>query len=850
MKTTTLESSERLDALSNRSLEQEVRAEQVRLLYRNAPVGILVNVANTIITLVVLWGQIPQHTLLIWVAFMLLVVLGRSTLLFAYRRAPEVASDQPHWSILFSIGAACAGAGWGVLGLFSPVYLNLPYQAFVAFVVGGMAIGGIAVNASLMPSFLAFLLATVVPLDLWFFWQGTPTYIAMGMLGLVFIAALYQLGRNLNESILRSIRLSIEYTRLANTIRSVHQSVVPRQRQPADAMKAHRPLTDPLHRHEQLSAILFPSSAIDTEEPSDIDTLLTDNTQRPLPAVVPPVDVQAHAAAILQFMACAVVTTDIRGRIHYMNPFAEVLTGWAKHEARNQPLAAVFTMVCEHTGKPITSAMALGTETHQALNLPQYSLLISKSGKEHGVQVATAPLRSRTGHTTGFVLVLNDVTEMRRARHQLLHQATHDELTGLVNRREFERRLSNAVSSAQAYGAQHALCYMDLDHFKIVNDTAGHEAGDTLLKQIAARLMGKIRMRDTLARIGGDEFGLLVEGCPLNKAYEITQALISAVRAFRFCWDDHVFEVGISIGVVAITPDKPRITELLSRGDSACYTAKRLGGNQTYLHHTENSPAGACAIEGIRFSDIAQALKYGRLRLYYQPIVSLDTQDKSLNMHEILLRLADPTSQVVLPNAFLPLAKRYGLMSTIDRWVIQTVFQKCAAGPATTPHLQIAINLSDSALKDDSLPRFICDQMARSRLRPWQVCFEISETTAIQNLQQTTDFILTLKQYGYQFALDDFGSGLSSLAHLKKLHFDYLKIDRRLIQQIVDDSRDGALVAGLNALGHRLGMRTVSDWAETETVVEHLRKVGLDYVQGYAVSPPRPLEHGVIDHST
>jgi diguanylate cyclase (GGDEF)-like protein/PAS domain S-box-containing protein len=506
-------------------------------------------------------------------------------LLFEYQRAPQVTLNQPHWSILFSIGAACAGTGWGLLGLLSPVYLNLPYQAFVAFVVGGMAIGGIAVNASLMPAFLAFLLPTVIPLDLWFFWQGTPPYIAMGMLGLVFIAALYQLGRNLNESILRSIQLSIEHRWLANTIRSIHRSVIQRQPHEADEMKAPQPSADPSRRHEQLSDLLFPNRAVRREGLRHAHSELTGNIHTCAPAEVSTANAQEHAESVLHSMACAVVTTDIRGRINYMNPAAEVMSGWPEHEARNRPIAAAFTMVCEHTGKPVPTATTLGSQTEPVINLPQYSLLISKNGQETGVQIATAPLRSATGETIGSVLVLNDVTEMSHARHQLLHQATHDALTGLVNRREFERQLTNAVSSAQSYGTEHVLCYIDLDHFKIVNDTVGHGAGDELLKQITALLMGKIRMRDTLARIGGDEFALLLEGCPLNKAFEITQALVSTVRAFRFCCDNHTFKVGISIGVVAVTPDKQQITELLSHGDSACYAAKRLGGNQTYLYH-------------------------------------------------------------------------------------------------------------------------------------------------------------------------------------------------------------------------------------------------------------------------
>jgi diguanylate cyclase (GGDEF)-like protein len=470
-------------------------------------------------------------------------------------------------------------------------------------------------------------------------------------------------------------------------------------------------------------------------------------------------------------------------------------------------------------------------------------VLVSRSGQEYAIQDSAAPVRTRDGKVVGAVLVFNDVTETRRVAREISHQAAHDALTGLVNRREFEQRLEHALASAKAHGTAHALCYLDLDQFKIVNDSVGHAAGDELLKQVSGLLMGKLRARDTLARLGGDEFSLLIENCPQDKALDIAEALVAAVDDFRFVWEERRFEIGVSIGLVPITARAESPEQLLTQADKACYIAKDLGRKRVHVYQREDrDELSRRDTEILRITEVRDALEMKRFRLYQQPIVSLSTADKDPVIHELLLRLVDARDRIVLPSAFMPTADRYGLMSAIDRWVIQTAFQSSTRIIAGSPGAQISINLSGSSLSDDSLSAFVREQFALAAIPLNRVCFEITESSAIRDLSQATRFMKDMHSSGCRFALDDFGQGPSSFTYLKKLPLDYLKIGGSFVRDMVENPVDHAIVAAINQLGHVMGIQTIAECAETTPVIERLKHMGVDYAQGYGVSSPRPLE--------
>ena len=552
-----------------------------------------------------------------------------------------------------------------------------------------------------------------------------------------------------------------------------------------------------------------------------------------------------RAQITLHSIGDAVITTDAYGMVDYLNPVAEMITGWITAEAQGRPLSQVFRVVNEQTHQPVPDPVARCLQEGKISELANHSMLVRRDGLKYDIDDSAAPIRGRDGQVLGAVLVFHDVTETRRLTRQLTHEATHDALTGLINRPEFERRLERALSSARLYGARHALCYLDLDQFKVVNDTAGHAAGDELLKQINSILSGMFRERDTLARIGGDEFGLLLNNCPLDRAQIIAQTVVSNIRDYQFCWEGRSYQIGVSIGLTPITAETRDTTQLLTQADVACYIAKELGRNRVHLYQQEDSETALRHSEILGAAGLRDALEQGRFRLHYQPIVPLNAPDQRPVRYEALLRVAyhgelGEASELALPAAFIPAAERYGLMGAIDCWVIETAFRDYAHGVGQTG-AQIAINLSGNSLSDESLLGFIEARCAEYAFPPDRVCFEITETAAIQNLRHASELMAALKQRGSQLALDDFGSGLSSFRYLKTLPVDYLKIDGGFVTDMTENASDSALVAAINQMSHALGIQTIAEYVHSQAIAERLRELGVDYAQGYFFGQPAPM---------
>ncbi|MEZ4266483.1 MAG: EAL domain-containing protein [Myxococcota bacterium] len=548
-----------------------------------------------------------------------------------------------------------------------------------------------------------------------------------------------------------------------------------------------------------------------------------------------------RALVTLHSIGEAVITSDALAVIDYMNPVAESLMGISSAEARGHRLSKFGRCLDEKTREPLRDPIeACLRDTVPTLS-SGIGILLRADDVEHAIEFTTAPIRNAADEVLGAVLVFKDVTEARQTALQMAHHAMHDALTGLVNRREFERRLSHAVASARLQGARHALCYLDLDQFKLVNDTAGHAAGDELLKLLTDILRRSVRSRDTLARLGGDEFGLLLSNCPPQKAQEIAESIVVAIRDFKFVWQERTFQVGVSIGLVPIESDADGTDSLLSRADVACYTAKDLGRNRVYTYDAQNAYPKRRHAELIRAAELRDALEEGRFRLWHQPIAALDNDSAEGFRCELLLRLEDRQGGIVAPNSFIPAAERYGLMGSIDRWVIQTAFRSYAEAFASRPNTQMSINLSGNTLTDDGLARFVKSELKSAGLSGERVCFEITETAAVHHMGPAIRFIGEMRNLGCRFALDDFGSGLSSFGYLKQLAVDYLKIDGSFVRGITESRIDGAMVSAINDVGHEMSLRTVAEYAETEAIVEQLRRMGVDYAQGFAVGRPVPL---------
>ena len=437
--------------------------------------------------------------------------------------------------------------------------------------------------------------------------------------------------------------------------------------------------------------------------------------------------------------------------------------------------------------------------------------------------------------------VINHVSAKNR---QLAYQASHDSLTGLINRHEFECRVERAIRNAKAQAATHTLLYLDLDQFKIVNDTCGHAAGDELLQQLAQLLLGSVRHRDTLSRLGGDEFGMLFENCPLDKAIEIANNLLKSIEAFNFTWGESAFTLGISIGVVPIDRSTADLASTMSAADSACYIAKESGRNRVQIAHMGDRRLQERHGEMQWVSRLNRAIEEDQFALYFQPILPCANKSRHHTHLEILVRLIDDDGTVIAPGAFLHAAEKYNIISGIDRWVIKNSMtwlaatEKSGGDPVT-----ISINLSGQTIGSPDMLKFIIDQMEATGAPTEQIIFEVTETAAIANITSATSFMLTLRGCGFRFSLDDFGSGLSSFTYLKKLPVDFLKIDGAFVRDILSDPVDYAMVKSINELGQLLGKETIAEFVETTELADELERMGVNYVQGYAFAKPRPLNN-------
>ncbi len=551
------------------------------------------------------------------------------------------------------------------------------------------------------------------------------------------------------------------------------------------------------------------------------------------------------AQITLQSIGDGVITTDAGCNVEYVNPVAEGLTGWKVDDGSGRPIDEIFRGFHEETCEPLENPLAIAIRRDRAIKSVRPTLLIRRDGNELYIESTASPIRDGKGNVTGGVLVFHDVSESRELNRRLSYHASHDILTGLVNRREFENRLERALKSARARETSYAVCYLDLDQFKIVNDSCGHSAGDALLGQLGALLKSKIRWRDTLARLGGDEFGVLLESCSLEEAMQTAESLRLAISEYKFMWDDRSFRLGVSIGVVPITADNEDVAALLSAADSACAAAKEAGRNRIHSFQENDIDLMRRRREMQWAARINNALEEDRFELFRQTIQPLQVEEQGAH-YEILLRMRDENGGIISPGLFIEAAERYGITPAIDRWVIRSAFRWLVSEADERERLALcSINLSGQSFGDEKFLPFVIDQFQMSGLDASKICFEITETAAIASYSQANRFINALKELGCKFALDDFGTGLSSFGYLKHFPVDFLKIDGSFVKEILHDPIDREMVRSINEIGHLTGKQTIAEFAENEEIITMLRGMGVDYAQGYGVSEPKRVTRAV-----
>jgi diguanylate cyclase (GGDEF)-like protein/PAS domain S-box-containing protein len=551
-----------------------------------------------------------------------------------------------------------------------------------------------------------------------------------------------------------------------------------------------------------------------------------------------------RAQITLRSIGDAVITTDVNGQIEFLNPVAEKLTGWECAIARGLSLNRILSHFDAASREGIEKPVARSLQTGMSARSGRDWMLRRHDGSSVSIQYSISPLLSRTGEALGVVLVLHDVTENRSMARQLSYQASHDALTGLINRREFEARLQSALESTRDGNEHHILCYLDMDQFKIVNDTCSHSAGDKLLKDVAAILQAGLRETDVLARIGGDEFGILLNNCLLEDAIGITENLLAMIRTINNDSGGLTFEVNASIGIAVLDPGSKSVTEVMRRADLACYAAKDNGRNRIHIYQDGDQELTRRHGEMKWVSRLTEAIKAERLVLYCQDIVPVMADSGKRHHFEVLVRMRDEAGELVMPDRFLPAAERYNLVLALDRWVIARSFTWYAT---SRQDRIMSINLSGNSLTDDSILGYVKEELARYAIPPNSVCFEITETAAIANLDHAIRFINELRQIGCLFALDDFGSGLSSFSYLRNLPVNFLKIDGSFIRGIDADPVNAAMVNAIVQLGKVMSIETIAEFVENDATLQLLAEIGVDYAQGYGIARPGPLDAGVTE---
>ena len=553
-----------------------------------------------------------------------------------------------------------------------------------------------------------------------------------------------------------------------------------------------------------------------------------------------------QAQYTLESIAEGVITTDNDGHIDYMNQSAEALIGTNRDDAVGHRIGELFKLVDDADHRPLGDPVERSLAMRRRVNMGRRAVMISNDGEhEHPVEISASPIRGPGSSMFGTVVVFHDVSEIRGLTRQMSYQATHDPLTGQINRREFERRLDEAMDSAHAEEAIHMLFYMDLDRFKAVNDSCGHLAGDNMLKEVAGLIKEQVRDSDIVGRLGGDEFGAILIGCPIDKARQIATDICNAVADYRFVWKDKIFNIGISIGLVEISHVSGTIQDVMSAADSACYVAKQQGRGQVHVYSARDEAIARERGDIQWLRKLQSALHEDSFELAVQPIIAMGGGVESGPAIEVLIRLPDGRGRRADTAEFLRPAERYQLMPQIDRWVINATLAAISGGEIKVPSgRNCAINLSGQTLGDESILGFVVDALDRTGVVPSTICFEVTETAILSNVHHAQRFIEVLHGIGCEFSLDDFGSGLGSFSSLKHLPIDYLKIDGAYTRNLNSDQVNQEMVAAMIKLARTMNFRIVAEQVERQEDFDWLRDSGVDFIQGHFIEAPTPLGSG------
>jgi diguanylate cyclase (GGDEF)-like protein/PAS domain S-box-containing protein len=763
--------------------DSAVQAEMISLVYLNTPTAILGTTVAVFVIWVVFTQLMPIHILLMWSVAVAGSLYLRYTLYARFLRQTESSGGSNDWETLSTVGVGITGLCLGVGGVAIAANVSPFYQGVILVLILGIVVSAIPILGAVKRIYFSYAIGASLPMAVWSAQHWQPVYISTGVMLCVFVWAAWVTSSKYSQTIESLIRTRNALSEATDASKKLQHSY----KELARVEQKVRASEDRFRR-------VFEDGLI------GMAILSGDGV------------VQRVNSAFCRFLGFE--PQDLIGK-----KYRALI-----HSDQSGDLNI-------NTGSPgqrhVTSQQQVCRYEH-------------KNGNDVYGSIALTTIRDDTGDVLGTLAQVQDVTEERGIRKQLSYQASHDDLTGLINRREFQLHLEGVVKSAKAHGTQHVLCYLDLDHFKIVNDTFGHAAGDAALIQITRIIQNSARSRDTIARLGGDEFGIIFRYCTAAEAEAISSEIVRALNNTKFIFRSREFCIRASAGLVEVNSESQNFEELMKQADLACYTAKDHGRSQVYLYPNRTDDPSRCSdiIRAVQWMD---AIHDERLRLFAQPIVPLKDFDQHISWYEILLRIVSEDGSTISPQCLIPAAERYGQMASIDRWVIDSAFREYQSSAANS-RVRFSINLSGTSVCNENLSGYISEKLVEYDVPAENICFELTETAAIKNNSEVLDFMNSLKRCGCVFALDDFGSGLSSFRYLKQFPFDFLKIDGSLIHDIADDPANNAMIRAIQQLSASLELVSIAEWVSTEEVAEIVTTLGIDYGQGFFYNEPMPIK--------
>ena len=779
--------------------DPQILKQQALLLYQQALSSNVTVIGVAVLMSYLFHDHSQGHLLMVWSVVISVLAFSRLLLLFRFKFHSKNKTIEPlKWIHAYVLVTFLIGLAWGSSSIFYVLIDEIQINTLFYILICTVVAAAVPVLSAWFPAYLAYTVPQLVLLTSMSFYQMQSTQAQSLLYFLTFAFVAYYL-------------MMMSLAKKANV--NVVQGLLLQRR--------NQSLLDKLNH-----------------EARQRDQLVKERTQALLEANKKLKSSQGHMLKLSRAVESSpnpILITDADGYIEYTNKKCEQVSGYSSDEVLGKKLDSYMsTTFPRRKLKQIWSTLARrGEWSGEIRNLRKDQTL-------HWIKVYLAAVQD-SGKVTHYVVIYEDITNSKQLAERLSYQATHDDLTGLINRVEFENRLTEMVADAKRHESEHALCFLDLDQFKIINDTCGHIAGDELLRQLGKLLSGSTRKTDTLARLGGDEFAILIPDCQSQQAQQIADKFRELIEAFQFIWDSQVFTIGVSIGVTVIDRRSANRTEVLKQADTACYAAKNAGRNRVYLYEHQDSRLAEQEGEFKWVNEIREALLEERLELEVQPIIH--TGSNQLDAFEVLVRLRGRQGEQYPPGAFLPSAERYNLSDKIDKWVIDNVFDWLETHIQTLPFLKtMAINLSGASLGHTDMLAYITSKLATAGFSASLIKFEITETAAIGNMRNANAFIKALSEIGCQFSLDDFGSGLSSFGYLKNLPVQSIKIDGMFVRDMMSDPIDLEMVKSINDIGHVMGLETIAEFVESEDIWAKLKSIGVDYGQGYYLGKPMPID--------